>query len=632
MRTTPSLWPDVEVRSLHGIPTIHREGKPWFGWGANRPIYGDHYEIYERLAGCGFRQFHIDATCSEDIYHPELRFWQGPGEFDPSAHDRHFRRVAEICPDALLQLRIYAGAPPWWVEAHPEHCQVYADGSSEREIQRGGVRRLPSLASPLWRTEINEALRRYIGWLEESGWSKRVSALFICYGITWEWAILGSDGLPDYSVHARDYFRQWLRARYGTEAKLSAAWGRHVEFETVEIPDARRRSRSGGENGLRRVPSEQDVIDHQQCLSDMNADLLLSLASTARQSTRGEALIGSFYGYTLTAREQTPFTGLYGAGGFVGGHHALGRVLRSPDIDFLASPFNYLNRDLGTGLLYEHLPLASLHAHGKVFFDENDLYTFTNQPNQDDRMSQLSVGVTTTRENTIKMFQSAFAQAVVRGKHQWLTELTGWIGDFRENFSDEALLIEISRLNAMADELIARDRGSVAEIAFVLDEASVAHLTLDNKDFLHRVYEASLWWGHTGAPFDLILLEDLLEKSPGAYKLIIPACVRRPGALEQLQRHIVAAGKAIVVDSATDLLAEMARADVHRYVEDSSTVWANASMVFVHVHGAGQRLIRLRKSCRGKEVLSRRQFVTDQIGVLPWEFEENGSALFVYDL
>ena len=102
--------------------------------------------------------------------------------------------------------------------------------------------------------------------------------------------------------------------------------------------------------------------------------------------------------------------------------------------------------------------------------------------------------------------------------------------------------------------------------------------------------------------------------------------------LEHLQRHVVASGRAIVVDSATDLLAEMTRADVHRYVEDSSTVWANASMVFVHVHGAGQRLIRLRKSCRGQEMLSQREFVADQTGVLPWEFEENGSALFVYDL
>lgn len=176
----------------------------------------------------------------------------------------------------MLQLRIYAGAPPWWGEAHPEHCQVYGDGSCEREIQRGGVRRLPSLASPLWRTEINEALRRYIGWLEESGWSKRVSALFICYGITWEWSILGSDGLPDYSVHACDYFRQWLLARYGTEAKLAAARGQDVDFETAEIPDARRRSRAGGANGLRQVPTEQDVIDHQQSLSEMNADLLLS--------------------------------------------------------------------------------------------------------------------------------------------------------------------------------------------------------------------------------------------------------------------------------------------------------------------------------------------------------------------
>jgi len=66
----------------------------------------------------------VDATCAEDIYHPQIRFWHGTGQFDGSAQDKHFRRIAEICPEALWQLRIYVGAPPWWLEQHPDHCQV----------------------------------------------------------------------------------------------------------------------------------------------------------------------------------------------------------------------------------------------------------------------------------------------------------------------------------------------------------------------------------------------------------------------------------------------------------------------------------------------------------------------------
>src|SRR5262249_27774861 len=152
---------------------------------------------------------------------------------------------------------IYVGAPPWWLEQNPGHCQVYADGHVEHTIQRGGKRKLPSLASPLWRAEACRALKKHIEWLMESGWSRGVSALFLCYGITWEWGLLGSDDFLDYSEHGQRYFREW-RIRHGREP--------------VPIPSAERRSRMAGAGGMRRVPEEQDVIDHQQSLSDMNAD------------------------------------------------------------------------------------------------------------------------------------------------------------------------------------------------------------------------------------------------------------------------------------------------------------------------------------------------------------------------
>lgn len=61
--------------------------------------------------------------------------------------------------------------------------------------------------------------------------------------------------------------------------------------------------------GLRPEPAARHVIDHQQSLSEMNCDLLLSLASTIRRETGSRPLVGTWYGYTLTAREQTAFTG-----------------------------------------------------------------------------------------------------------------------------------------------------------------------------------------------------------------------------------------------------------------------------------------------------------------------------------
>ena len=123
--------------------------------------------------------------------------------------DRYFKLVLGECPDALLLLRVYAGAPEWWLDANPRHLQVYADGTTERELQGTVMRRLPSLASPLWRKECVQAMREFVRWLIRSGWSRHVGAFLVSYGITWEWAIPGTDGLPDYSPHAVRYFMPW---------------------------------------------------------------------------------------------------------------------------------------------------------------------------------------------------------------------------------------------------------------------------------------------------------------------------------------------------------------------------------------------------------------------------------------
>jgi hypothetical protein len=42
-------------------------------------------------------------------------------------------------------------------------------------------------------------------------------------------------------------------------------------------------------------------------------------------------------------------------------------MLRSPEADFLASPFTYADRSPGQGLKLEYSPLASIDLQGKVF-------------------------------------------------------------------------------------------------------------------------------------------------------------------------------------------------------------------------------------------------------------------------
>jgi hypothetical protein len=300
-----------------------------------------------------------------------------------------------------------------------------------------------------------------------------------------------------------------------------------------------------------------------------------------------------------------------------------------------------MDRALGSGLILEHNPLASVHAHGKVFFEENDFFTHTGkndaaQPRHD---RSISIGDASNLEETLAYLRLAFAQGVVRGKHAWFAELAGWIGTFKENYDCPEFLAEVRRLNDRTGELLVRDRSSVTETAFVIDEKSVAYLSLDNKAFLHHVYEASVSWGHTGAPFDLVLLDDLIENRCRPYRLIVPACIKSQEAVQRLNSWLRQTATRAWWDETCEwypprdhgaLLEQMAAAGVHRYLEDGSTVWANASMVMAHVSAPGLRNLHFRRPCSGVEFFSGRPFEAPSSSCA-WFLKKYETALFLIE-
>ena len=608
---TSTLWPQVKIKNNSGVPTLSVNDTPYFAWTGHRPLLPGHVEAYERLHHTGLRHIHIDATCSEDIFHPELRFWVGPDSYDGSAQDAWFKQVTQAAPDTLIQLRIYCGCPQWWIDAHPDEAQIYADGSREHSFQRCEKRAIPSLASEKWRQDLKKALKNYIQWLVESGWSRRVSVLFLGNGITWEWGILGTDKMPDYSTAARTYFQNWLRQKYGDESALSTAWGRPISFDSVNIPSAERRT-AASVAGLRTIPIHQDVIDHQQSLSDMDTSLLLELAETARQSTgKNGPLIGCFYGYTLSAREHSEFTGRYGAGGFTGGHHAFSRVLRSDCIDMISSPFNYANRRPQDGILLEHVALRSVQIHGKLFFDENDNYTLDGRP-EDERDGTIDIGMATSRAEERSMLHWAWASALVRGKHQWFTELNGWVGPFKENFSNVEYLEEIRRLNTLAEGCMQLDRTPHCEVAVVLDERAIAYLSLDNTLFRDRIYQVHPSWLRHGTPIDFILSDDLGENACPQYKLLIPAGPMTEKGRAKIQHYTqqndcLLSNKIGTFPSKNlnqELPELMHKSGVHRFLKGNANVWASSDLIQVQTPEKDQHTLHFLHDGSFKELIS----------------------------
>ena len=89
------------------------------------------------------------------------------------------------------------------------------------------------------------------------------------------------------------------------------------------------------------------------------SDSILSLSEVVKNLTGGRKLVGVFFGYMAT-----------------GDHEDFARVVRSPHVDFMASPGEYYVRRGGQSGRFQMSWPASCRLHGKLYYDEADLRTY----------------------------------------------------------------------------------------------------------------------------------------------------------------------------------------------------------------------------------------------------------------
>jgi len=651
-------WP-----MMYGRPRPDLNAEP-FGW------------LYDR----GVRLMIADAACGGAIMNPHLASRPRPEAFDHAAMEREWSAIVDRCPEARLCLRMEVCSPRWWDEAHPAELQQYHDGRVEHDLPHTDRRTVPSLASLRWREEAAVALDRLLDWLDASGWAERVWGIHLCHGITFEWGILGSDEFVDYSDPMRRYFRQWLRRACGGDVdRLRERWGRHeVDFDTAGIPTKDERLR--GDGAYRELPRDRPAFDFQRCLSDANADYLLHLAGHVRRRRGERYLLGAFYGYTLSAREFSRFAGRHGPGGLHGGQHALRRVLDSRLIDFLCSPYLYVNRDLGAGVLGRHQPLASVRAGGVHFYEENDLRPHAtpdiDAAMEEDRRRPMSVGITTAAEASVRHQQLAIAQSLAEGTTGWWYDLVKVVADQAAGsfYGDPKLLDELGRLHALYQDHAGT--GTPARIALVIDEAAKDVLDLRGRVFLDEVYEQLPAWTWCGAPVDILLASDATADRMKPRRLVYvfapylsrerrhaladALCrdgrhvwwsadaghltdhgadheafaaltgfdrpVRRPGPPVMIERHGWCSWCGPCAGLGAVQIAAIARAaGVPLYAEPPVQVMAREGLVAMHVRHGGCYQLALPDRDRAWRDLVTGRIVIDDC----FEFEEHGVAVFL---
>lgn len=406
------------------------------------------------------------------------------------------RRIIAVNPKVLLVPRIAANAPGWWLERHPEARMVY-DGKTPYPVA--------CVSDRAYRADMCAHLEKLARHLCEA-FPDTFAGLHPCGQNTGEWFYYDAwkHPLSGYDPATRTAFRDWLKQRGDPAAA------------TAEPPTAE--ERRAHPNGFLRDPArERRLIEFARFQQQEMSDFVAALAAACRRGTDGKKLVLFFYGYGF---EFPPL----GNGAPTSGHYALGSLLKSKDIDILCSPISYTDREwLGTAPAMS--AAESVKRAGILWLNEDDSRTFLDPRKQE----HVQEGGLVTLKQTQQVMLRNTAQASLRGFGTWWMDLPGqgW-------FNDAAIWEQIVRLRPVDEAMAQRPTPFTPEIAAVIDEASMCHLTGGSAVAVRPlIYDARAALGRSGAPYGQYLLTDVLAGKVSAHMQVFLSAWRLTAAQRQ---------------------------------------------------------------------------------------------------
>lgn len=492
--------PKMTVEPYGGVPTLFVDGRPTVG----RAYYSS--RVSEKPVK-GFGEAGVDFVSfiysgSKGPRGSARHAWESRGVFNFSDFDESVNTILKANPAAKIFPRVVLFAPPWWFEENPGEVMVYSDGTTIKPLRGGRKSALPAWASKKWREDTALYLRKLIAHVASQPYAASIVGYHLASGGTEEWYYWPNykwfffevnQDIVDYSRPQTEAFRRYLRSKYGTEAALRAAWhNQSVTFDSAEI--APKAAKMRPDWGVFFDPAKsQQVIDTFDFEGDIVVDTIEYLCRVVKDATDGKALVGAFYGYVTGAPDKV--------------YCSTHKLLRSRYIDFLCAPSDYDFREPGAGISTYRTVARSVQLHQKLWWDENDYYTYLTPARMYVEGWTGPQDFPTTEATQLRQLSNQVANASAAWWYDW--------GSFD---SQEAIGL-IGRLNAIAERSLHADRRSVAEIAAVVDEKSLHCLELGWSLYRPLIQEQRLAFGRIGAPVDWILIDDL-DEAP-AYKMYV---------------------------------------------------------------------------------------------------------------
>jgi hypothetical protein len=308
--------------------------------------------------------------------------------------------------------------------------------------------------------------------------------------------------VEDYSPTAKTAFRRWLRDKYKTDDALRRAWGDpQTRLVSAEPPDEKARYTTT--HGIFFDPAiSRRVPDYFDFYNDSVASVLIENCRWLQEITHRQKITGGFYGYLWC---NYPHLSAVHSGQL-----GLTKVLAAPEVNFLASPYTYDNKQIGGPNNSQSLPEAA-QMHGKLYFNEVDTETHLLQRQwRWGNSLHLPVNFNETRG----LFIRDYSYSLTKGFGLWWTDLHGG------NFHDDRIIRLLDALRQVDMQSLDANKKSNAEIAVVLDESGFLYCG-DGEPLFNALLTAQKQWqlGFLGAPWEPQLLSDIDNPNLKNYKL-----------------------------------------------------------------------------------------------------------------
>ncbi len=349
---TPDAAPQIHLRN--GVPTLVREHRVY------PPLFFFGGALDDRRSKNVSDEMRMAADAGVHV-HEHLIEFEVSLETVTAAIEFAKTRISESViadPEAQVLLRLNFVPSAGWHNAYRAAAYRHTNGQLAS----------PSVCDDEFWKVAEDCLRAFVVGINTDALRPNVLGVHLDRD---QW-FLGEGSGFDTSSAAQSKFRMWARQRYqGDEVTLHASWfDGSTRFDSIQIPSEEEAAMSS-DKFIRASRKQRRFVDYHLFLSDSTVHRIGELAYVAKEASGGHFLVGVSYGYTFEWSHPASC------------HLSLGKLLRTPEIDFIAGPPSYRNREPGGAASFP-CPIDSFALNGKLYMSEEDFKTSLAQTHEPD--------------------------------------------------------------------------------------------------------------------------------------------------------------------------------------------------------------------------------------------------------